>query len=115
MKCVKLDFKDILFYAPNWSDAKGASYGHFTEFSSPTFEARRKIKVSGNPLSQKKYAYHGQNFRKVHFMTVKAASRLGMAWLIPLDIIHDPVPKLSEYMFNIPDRMYNIPDPLSET
>ena len=48
-------------------------------------------------------------------MTVKAASRLGMAWLIPLDIIHDPVPKLSEYMFNIPDRMYNIPDPLSET
>ena len=53
MKYVKLDFKDILFYAPNWSDAKGASYGHFTDFSSPTFEARKKIKVSGNPLNQK--------------------------------------------------------------
>ena len=53
MKYVKLDFKDILFYAPKWSDAKGASYGHFTDFSSPTFEARKKIKVSGNPLNQK--------------------------------------------------------------
>ena len=52
MKYVKLDFKDILFYAPNWSNAKGASYGHFTDFSSPTFEARKK-KVSGNPLNQK--------------------------------------------------------------
>ena len=48
-----LNFKDILFYAPNWSDAKGASYGHFTDFSSPTFEARKKIKVSSNPLNQK--------------------------------------------------------------
>ena len=53
MKYVKLNFKDILFYAQNWSDAKGASYGHFTDFSSPTFEARKKIKVSGNPLNQK--------------------------------------------------------------
>ena len=83
-------------------------------FRQPLLKLAKKIKVSGNPVNEKN-ANHGQNFRKVHFMTVKAASRLGMAWLIPLDIIHDPVPKLSEYMFNIPDRMYNIPDPLSET
>ena len=53
MKYVKLDFKDILFYAPNWSDAKWASYGHFTDFSSPTLEARKETKVSGNTLNQK--------------------------------------------------------------
>ena len=53
MKYVKLNFKDILFYAPKWSDAKGASYGHFIDFSSPTFEAGKKIKVSSNPLNQK--------------------------------------------------------------
>ena len=53
MKCVKLDFKDILFYAPKSSDANGASYGHFTDFSSPTSEARKKIRVLSNPLNQK--------------------------------------------------------------
>ena len=44
MKYLKLDFKDIFFYAPKWPDAKGASYSHFTAFLSPTFEARKKLK-----------------------------------------------------------------------
>ena len=54
MKCVKTIFKDILFYAPNWSDGQEASYGHFSGFSSPTFEARKKNLVVGNPLKEKK-------------------------------------------------------------
>ena len=44
----------MLFYAPNWSDERGASYGHFSGFSSPTFEARKKNLVVGNPLKEKK-------------------------------------------------------------
>ena len=40
-----------------------------------TFEARKKIKVSGKPLD------HGQNYRKVHFKAVRAASRSVLAWL----------------------------------
>ena len=84
MKYVKLDFKGILFYAPKWSDAKEASYGHFTDFSSPTFEARKKNKSFEQPSEPKKYAYHGRNFIKVHFMAVRAASRSVLAWLIPL-------------------------------
>ena len=54
MKCVKTIFKDILFYAPNRSDERGASYGHFSGFSSPTFELRKKSLVVGNPLKEKK-------------------------------------------------------------
>ena len=53
MKCVKTIFKDILFYAPNGSDGQEASYGHFSGFSSPTFEARKKKFVVGNPLKEK--------------------------------------------------------------
>ena len=36
------------------------------------------------PSEPKKYAYPGQNFRKVHFKSERAASRIVMAWLIPL-------------------------------
>ena len=43
MKRVKSDFKDILFYAQNWSDAKGASYGHFAEFLSPNLLDGQKV------------------------------------------------------------------------
>ena len=32
MKCVKTIFKDILLYAPNWSDEQGNSYGCFSGF-----------------------------------------------------------------------------------
>ena len=45
MKRVKNIFKDILFYAPNWSDEQGASYGCFNEFLS------HKIKISWKNIS----------------------------------------------------------------
>ena len=56
----------------------------FTDFSSPTSEARKKMKSFEQPSEPKKYAYHGRNFSKVHFMAVRAGSRSVLAWLIPL-------------------------------
>ena len=41
-------------------------------------------KSFGQPSEPKKNAYHGQNFRKVHFKAVRAVSRLSLAWLAPL-------------------------------
>ena len=38
-----------------------------------------KINVFGQPPEPKKYAYHGQNFRKVHFKAVRAGSRSVLA------------------------------------
>ena len=69
MKCVELNFRD----------EQEVSYGRFTEFSLPTFEARKKNKSLEQPSEPKKYVYHGRNFRKVDFMTVRAASRSVLA------------------------------------
>ena len=38
-----------------------------------------KNKSFEQPSEPKKYAYHGQNFRKVHFKAVRAASRSVLA------------------------------------
>ena len=42
MKYVKLTLKDILFYAPNWSDEKGTSNDRFSGFLSHKIEISRK-------------------------------------------------------------------------
>ena len=43
-----------------------------------------KNKSFEQPSEPKKYAYHGRNFSKVHFMAMRAGSRSVLAWLIPL-------------------------------
>ena len=49
MKCVKNIFKDIIFYAPNWSDEQRASYGRFNELFSHKIKISRKKNISALP------------------------------------------------------------------
>ena len=55
-------------------------------FCHPLLKLEKKNRSFGQPSEPKKYAYHGQNFRKVDLMTVRAASRSVLSWLIPLYI-----------------------------
>ena len=50
MKCVKTIFKDILFYAPNWSDEQETSYGCFSGFLGPLGCSKEKFKCLGGFL-----------------------------------------------------------------
>ena len=44
MTCVKTNFRDILFYAPNRYDEQGASYGRFSGFLGPLGCSEEKFK-----------------------------------------------------------------------
>ena len=61
MKCVKTIFKDILLYAPNWSDEQGTSYGCFSGFLSHKIEIWRKINILGTSLGKSKTTHAAKN------------------------------------------------------
>ena len=46
--------KDISFYAPNWSDEEGTSYGHFSGFLSHKIEISENKNILGTSLEKSK-------------------------------------------------------------
>ena len=65
MKCVKNIFKDILFYAPNWSDEQGASYGRFNGFLSHKIQISRKKNILGTSLEESKTTHAAKKFNLI--------------------------------------------------
>ena len=79
MNCVRIDFRDIL--CTKLTRYTRSQLQLFFLIFVPTFEARKKMKVSGNLWTKIKFAYHGKNFKKVNFTAVRVASKLGLARL----------------------------------
>ena len=92
MKCVKLNFKDILFYASNWSDQKGTSYDRFSAFLSHKIEISRKKNILGTSLGKSKTTHVAKKIQIQHTLVRIVRCRITRTTLIPLYLknIHLP-------------------------
>ena len=84
MKCVKLNFKDILFYAPNWSDEKGTSYGRFSGFLSHKIEISENKNILGTSLEKSKTTHVAKKIPFHHTLARIVRCRIARSLLIPL-------------------------------
>ena len=106
MKYVKFNFRDILFYAPNWSDEKGTSYGRFSGFLSHKIEISENKNILGTFLEQSTAVL-------VHFCHTKLRfQKIKMFWALPwknLRLLMWPKNPISSY-FGQNSEMQNCQD-----